>query len=118
MAVLNHRLDHKLNTLRRLRRLHKTIALYLAYVFYLGPAWIVLLFFYQQSLMANRSLVITILVSVMPPLIYCLMMFDFYDRQLNKGQELKENLYESFMKDEVNSSNVIKYHNQLEQINW
>ena len=118
MAALNHRLDHRLDTLRRLRRLHHTIALYLFYGFYLGPVWIVLLFFYQQPLIANRSLVITILISVVPPLIYCLMMFDFYDRQLTKGQKLKKDLYSSFMKDEVNSSKSIEFHDQFEEINW
>ena len=117
MAALNHRLDHRLDTLRRLRRLHHTIALYLFYVFYLGPVWIVLLFFYQQPLIANRSLAITVL-TVVPPLVYCLMMFDFYDGQLTKGQKLKKDLYSSFMKDEVNSSKSIEFHDQFEEINW
>jgi len=119
MAALNHRLDHKLDTLRRLRRLHKTIALCLAYVFYLATPWIVHIFCYQQpSIANNRILAITILISVVPPLTYCLLMFSFYDRKLTTAQALKNSVYSSFLNDEASRSNVIDYHNQLEAINW
>jgi len=119
MAALNHRLDHKLDTLRRLRRLHKTIALYLAYVLWLClAASIGLLFFHQQTLRANGSLFITIFPSVTPPLIYCCIMRDIYHEQLAKGQALKRDLYSSFLNDEANRSKAINYRDQLEEINW
>ena len=119
LAALNHRLDHKLDTLRRLRRLHETIALYLSYVCWpCLAASIGLLFFHQQTLRANGSLVITIFLSVTPPLIYCCIMRDIYHEQLDKGQALKKDLYSSFLNDEANRSNAIKFHNQLEEINW
>jgi multisubunit Na+/H+ antiporter MnhG subunit len=119
MAALNHRLDHKLDTLRRLRRLHKTIALYLAYVLWLClAASIGLLFFHQQTLRANGSLFITIFLSVTPPLIYCCIMRDIYHEQLAKGQALKGDLYSSFLNDEASRDNAIQYLEQLEKINW
>jgi len=119
MAALNHRLDHKLDTLRRLRRLHKTIALYLAYVLWLClAASIGLLFFHQQTLRENGSLFITIFLSVTPPLIYCCIMRGIYHEQLAKGQALKRDLYSSFLNDEANRSKAISYRDQLEEINW
>lgn len=118
MAALNHRLDHKLNTLRRLRQRHKTIALCLVYMFCLSPALIVLLCFYQQSAIVTMSLVIAILISFVPPLRYCLLMYSFYNSQLIKAHNLKRELYSSFLNGETSSSNAIKYHNQLEEIDW
>lgn len=119
MAALNHRLDHKLDTLRRLRRLHKTIALYLTYAFYLClAASIVLGFFHQQTLRENGSLVITILFSITPPLIYCWSMRHHYHKQLTEGQKIKNNLYSSFLNDEASRDKVIAYQKQLEDINW
>jgi hypothetical protein len=118
MAALNHRLDHKLDTLRRLRRLHKTIALYLAYAFYLClAAWIGPRIVHQQTLRENGSLVITVLLSIAPPLIYCWWMSAHYHGQLTKGQEIKKNLYSSFLNDEASRVNVIAHHNELEDIN-
>ena len=118
MAALNHRLDHKLDTLRRLRRLHKAIALYLTYAYYLFiAASIVLLFFHQQTLRENGSLVITILFSMTPPLIYCWKMRAHYHEQLTKGQKIKKDLYSSFLNDEASRIEVIAFHNQLEDIN-
>jgi glucan phosphoethanolaminetransferase (alkaline phosphatase superfamily) len=116
MAALNHRLEHKLDTLRRLRRLHKAIGLFLLYVFLL--VLIVLLFFRQQPSRVNESLLIAILITVMLPLIYCWFMFFVFRSQLNKGQELKKSLYKSFLYDEANRNMVINYHNDLEGINW
>jgi len=116
MAALNHRLEHKLDTLRRLRRLHKAIGLFLLYVFLL--VLIVLLIFPQQPSRVNKSLIIAILIPVTLSLFYCWIMFFVYRSQLNKGQELKKNLYTSFLHDEANRNKVIDYHNQLEEINW
>ena len=113
MAALNHRLDHKLDTLRRLRRLHKAIGIFLLYVL-ICLALIVPLFFNQQPPRANESLIIASLI----PLAYCWLMFFVYRIQLIKGKTLKEKLYESFLNDDVNRSKVINYHDQLEEINW
>ena len=110
MAALNHRLEYKLDTLRRLRRLHKAIGLFLFYVL-ICLALIVRWFFTQQQIIA-------ILIPVMLPLTYCWCMFLDYCGQLNKGQQLKKKLYESFLNDEANHSKVINYHDQLEKINW
>jgi hypothetical protein len=119
MAALNHRLDHKLDILRRLRRLHKTIALYLAYAFYLCfAAWIGHAFFHQQTLINNGSLVITILSSIAPLLIYCIIRSIFYHRQLTTAQALKNSVYSSFLNDEASRDNAIQYLEQLVKINW
>ena len=117
MAALNHRLDHKLDTLRRLRRLHKAIGLFLLYVL-ICLALIVHLFFNQQPPRVNESLNIASLIPVTPPFAYCWLMFFVYRRQLNKGQALKKDLYSSFLNDEADRSKVIDYHDQLEEINW
>jgi hypothetical protein len=45
-------------------------------------------------------------------------MFSFYDRKLTTAQALKNNVYSSFLNDEASRSNVIDYHNELEEINW
>jgi len=117
MAALNHRLDHKLDTLRRLRRLHKAIGIFLLYVL-ICLALIVCLFFNQQPPKENKSLIIASLVPVTLPLAYCWLMFFVYRTQLEKGQGLKKSLYSSFLNDEASRNNVIYYHDQLENINW
>jgi hypothetical protein len=118
MAALNHRLDHKLDTLRRLRRLHKAIGIFLLYVLLICLALIVCLFINQQTPEENISLISASLVAVTLPLAYCWLMFFVYRTQLEKGQGLKKSLYSSFLNDEANRSNVIQYHDQLEEINW
>ena len=45
-------------------------------------------------------------------------MFFVFRSQINKGQELKKNLYTSFLYDEANRNMVIDYHNELEKITW
>ena len=117
MAALNHRLDHKLDTLRRLRRLHKAIGIFLLYVL-ICLALIVCLFFNQQPPRVNESLIIASLVPVTLPLAYCWLMFFVYRRQLKKGQVLKKKLYSSFLNDEASRSTAIEYHDELEKINW
>jgi Flp pilus assembly protein TadB len=110
MAALNHRLEYKLDTLRRLRRLHKAIGLFLFYVL-ICLALVVRWLFPQQQIIA-------ILIPVMLPLTYCWLMFFVYRRQLKKGQDLKKILYSSFLNDEASRSTAIEYHDELEKINW
>ena len=117
MAALNNRLDHKLDTLRGLRRLHKVIGLFLFYVL-ICLVLIKLLIFYQQPLGVNKSLINAIAILVMPPLIYCLCMFFIYRNRLNKGQQLKNELYSSYLNSEASHSKAIEYHDKLEKINW
>jgi hypothetical protein len=116
MAALNNRLDHKLDTLRGLRRLHKVIGLFLLYVL-ICLIFIRLYFFHQQPPGVNESLIIAILILV-PPTIYCGYMYIFCRTQLNEGRQLKNKLYSSFLNSEASHSEAINYHNELEKINW
>ncbi|MEB3349552.1 MAG: hypothetical protein VKO00_05995 [Cyanobacteriota bacterium] len=112
MAALNHRLDHKLDTLKQLRRLYKTIALYISYLCYLC----ILLFLdqkYQPLLTTGRGWVITVLLSALPPLFYCFIMCRYYDKLWRKGRNKKQYYYSSFVNNEVNNSTVTTFHELL-----
>lgn len=113
MAALNHRLDHKLDTLKRLRRLYKTIALYISYLCYLCLPLIALLFFHQLQTTTGVSLIVTVLISVLPLLAYCWCMFLRYDNRLKNGRNLKKELYLSFMNSTATQADAIYYHSRL-----